>query len=84
MFIKHIDKLEINGQGGEKMIAGIPWWVFIMIIFIFLSGYMAFRAMRAERELEQRFIENEGKIYMERMEAEKQKRQGLRENDASQ
>ncbi|WP_425509040.1 sporulation YhaL family protein [Virgibacillus doumboii] len=56
------------------MIAGVPWWVFMMIIFIFLSGYMAFRAMRAERRLEQEFIEKEGKVYIERMEEERQKR----------
>nr|WP_139343366.1 sporulation YhaL family protein [Virgibacillus siamensis] len=47
---------------------GVPWWVFLMIIFIFISGYMAFRAMRAERELEYQFIEKEGKVYMDRLE----------------
>ncbi|WP_077324977.1 sporulation YhaL family protein [Virgibacillus siamensis] len=50
------------------MILGVPWWVFLMIIFIFISGYMAFRAMRAERELEYQFIEKEGKVYMDRLE----------------
>lgn len=35
---------------------------------------MAFRAMRAERRLEQQFIEQEGKKYMERMERERQQR----------
>lgn len=38
------------------------------------SGYMAFRAMRAEKKLEQQFIEQEGSIYIERMELEKTKR----------
>ncbi|GAB3790202.1 sporulation YhaL family protein [Virgibacillus kimchii] len=56
------------------MILGIPWWVFMMILFIFLSGFMAFRAMRAEQKLEEHFIEKEGRIYMERIEAEKEKR----------
>ncbi|WP_077623142.1 sporulation YhaL family protein [Sediminibacillus massiliensis] len=49
------------------MILGIPWWVYMFIIFIFFSGYMAFRAMRTERRLEQQFIEREGKIYMDRI-----------------
>ncbi|OZU87917.1 SigE-dependent sporulation protein [Virgibacillus indicus] len=53
------------------MIAGVPWWVFVMILFIFLSGYMAFRAMQAERRLEQQFIEREGKVYIDRIEAER-------------
>ncbi|NAP00545.1 SigE-dependent sporulation protein, partial [Halomonas sp. MG34] len=38
------------------MILGVPWWVFMLVILIFLSGYMAMRAMLAERRLEQQFI----------------------------
>lgn len=57
------------------MIAGIPWWVFLLILFIFFSGYMAFRAMKAEKELERQFIENEGKIYMERIEKARKMRE---------
>ncbi|MEI3612872.1 sporulation YhaL family protein [Pseudogracilibacillus sp. SO30301A] len=53
----------------------IPWWVFLMILFICFSGYMALRAMRAERKLEQQFIEREGQIYMERLEKERARRQ---------
>lgn len=56
------------------MIAGMPWWVFMMILLIFLSGYMAFRAMRAEKKLDQHYIEHEGNIYIERMEEERQKK----------
>lgn len=65
------------------MIAGIPWWVYLMIVFIFMSGYMAFRAMRAERELEQKFIENEGKVYIKRMEEERKVRQERRKQHMS-
>ncbi|MFD2042777.1 sporulation YhaL family protein [Ornithinibacillus salinisoli] len=56
------------------MIFGIPWWVFMVVLLIFLSGYMAFRAMRAEKELEKQYIEREGKVYMERIEEERHKR----------
>ncbi|WP_163971342.1 sporulation YhaL family protein [Oceanobacillus halotolerans] len=63
------------------MIAGLPWWVFMMILFIFLSGYMAFRAMRAERKLEEQFIEEQGNVYMERMEAERKQRQNQQQNN---
>lgn len=56
------------------MIAGIPWWIFMMILFIFFSGYMAFRAIRAEKKLEQQFIEREGNVYIERMREEQRKR----------
>ena len=58
------------------MIAGLPWWVFMMILFIFLSAYMSFRAMRAERKLDQHYIEHEGKIYIERMEEERMRKKG--------
>lgn len=36
---------------------------------------MAYRAIRAEKELEQQYIEREGKVYIERMEAERRSRQ---------
>lgn len=58
------------------MIIGLPWWIFMMILFIFMSGYMAFRAVRAEKRLDQHYIEHEGKVYMERIAKEKiQRRQ---------
>lgn len=60
-------------KGGLKMIVGVPWWVFLMILFIFFSGYMAFRAIRAEKKLEQQFIESEGKVYMDRLEEARKK-----------
>ncbi|MGM8212065.1 sporulation YhaL family protein [Virgibacillus sp. W0430] len=56
------------------MIFGVPWWVLMLIVFIFMSGYMAFRAMRAERILEQQYIEREGKVYINRMEEERKRR----------
>lgn len=63
------------------MFASIPWWVYVMIGFIFFSGYMAFRAMKAEYELEQQFIEKEGKVYIDRINEARKKRE--REGNAS-
>ncbi|MFD1849998.1 sporulation YhaL family protein [Oceanobacillus bengalensis] len=62
---------------------GVPWWVFIVIAMIFFSGYMAFRTMAAERKLEQTFIEREGKIYLERMEKEREEREKRKEQVSS-
>ncbi|MFC7063522.1 sporulation YhaL family protein [Halobacillus seohaensis] len=56
------------------MILGLPVWVFFCIIFIFVSGLMAFRAMRTEQKIEQQFIEKEGRVYLSRMKEEKVKR----------
>nr|WP_033445538.1 sporulation YhaL family protein [Ornithinibacillus scapharcae] len=58
---------------------GMPWWVFVVILFIFFSGYMSFRAMRAERELEKHFIEKEGQVYMNRIQEEREER--LKQNE---
>lgn len=54
--------------------SSIPIWVFVVILLIFLSGYMALRAFIAERKIDQQFIEQEGKIYMERIQKERVKR----------
>lgn len=56
------------------MVLNIPWWILVIALFIFLSGYMAYRANRAERKLEQQFIEKEGSIYVERMQTERKRR----------
>lgn len=59
------------------MIFNIPWWIIVICIFICFSAYMAFRAMRAERKLEQQFIEREGQIFIDRMEREKERKRGI-------
>ncbi|WLR47628.1 sporulation YhaL family protein [Halobacillus litoralis] len=56
------------------MLFGLPIWVFLCIVFIFISGYMAIRAMRAEHNLEQEYIEREGQVYLKRIEKEKERR----------
>jgi len=56
------------------MIAGIPLWVYAAFLFMCFAGVMAYRAMYAERKLEQQFIEKEGEVYIERMEAEREAR----------
>ncbi|MFD2761066.1 sporulation YhaL family protein [Lentibacillus juripiscarius] len=65
------------------MILGLPWWVFMMILFIFLSGYMAFRAMRAEQKLEKHYIEQEGKVYIDRIRQEREQRQEQKQRQPS-
>lgn len=58
------------------MLFNIPWWIIVIALFIFISGYMAYRANRAERKLDQHFIEKEGSIYVERMQSERERRKG--------
>lgn len=56
------------------IIGGVPLWVFIIIILIFFSGYMAFRAIQADRKLDQQYIEQEGQVYIDRMSEEKKEK----------
>lgn len=42
---------------------------------------MAIRAFLAERKLDKQFIEREGKIYMERIQDERMRRQGTEMKD---
>ncbi|HLS24006.1 MAG TPA: sporulation YhaL family protein [Pseudogracilibacillus sp.] len=60
------------------MLFNIPWWVYLVIVFIIFSGYMSFRAMRAEKILEQQYIEREGQVYMERIRQEKMRKEHVR------
>ncbi|HLS67472.1 MAG TPA: sporulation YhaL family protein [Pseudogracilibacillus sp.] len=57
------------------MLESVPIWVYIVCFFIVFSGYSAFRAWRAEKRLEQQYIEREGEIYMERIRQEKKRRE---------
>ncbi len=56
----------------------IPSWAYLIIAFIIFSGYMFFRAMRAEKLLEQQYIEREGQVYMERIRQEKLRKEQAR------
>jgi len=52
----------------------IPIWVYFVLIGICLSAYMAIRTGREERKAENENIELEGRIYMERIEKEREDR----------
>ncbi|SDC22560.1 sporulation YhaL family protein [Shouchella lonarensis] len=45
-----------------------PWWVYAVLAGVFVSGYMWLKTMREENEVEQESIEQEGQVYMERLE----------------
>ncbi|WP_254119277.1 sporulation YhaL family protein [Bacillus sp. FJAT-29790] len=58
----------------------IPIWVYFAAIGILLSAYMAIRTGREEREEENESIELEGRIYMERLEKEREARRASRQS----
>lgn len=52
----------------------MPWWVYLVVAGIVFSAYMTIRTSREEYERERREAEENGRIYMERIKEEKEKR----------
>ncbi|AIY73446.1 SigE-dependent sporulation protein [Bacillus anthracis] len=52
----------------------LPWWVYLVIVGIVLSGYMVLYTSRKEQEMDNEFIEKEGEVYMKRLAEEREKR----------
>lgn len=52
----------------------VPTWVIFVAIGIIISGFMAVRAGKQERKLENEMIEKEGEVYIKRMEMEKERK----------
>ncbi|WP_084375027.1 sporulation YhaL family protein [Neobacillus soli] len=56
----------------------IPIWIYAVVVGIVASAMMALKTGREERLVEMENIEQEGEIYMKRLEREKEKREDLR------
>ncbi|MGG5739858.1 MULTISPECIES: sporulation YhaL family protein [Bacillus cereus group] len=52
----------------------LPWWIYLVIVGIVLSGYMVLYTSKREQEMDNEFIEKEGEVYMKRLEEEREKR----------
>ncbi|MCD1175125.1 sporulation YhaL family protein [Bacillus anthracis] len=52
----------------------LPWWVYLVIVGIVLSGYMVLYTSKKEQEMDNEFIEKEGEVYMKRLAEECEKR----------
>ncbi|WP_160112648.1 sporulation YhaL family protein [Salicibibacter kimchii] len=55
-------------------ITTIPWWVTVVILAAIVSGYMWIRTSLEDRKAEAEWIEQEGRVYIRRMEHERQQR----------
>ncbi|WP_070808101.1 sporulation YhaL family protein [Halalkalibacter okhensis] len=51
-----------------------PWWVYFVLAGILLSGYLSIKYSLEDKRTEQEWIENEGNIYMQRLEEERERR----------
>lgn len=52
-----------------------PWWVYLVLIGIFLSGYLSFKYSLEDKQVEKEWIEQEGNVYIERIQQEKEARE---------
>ena len=55
----------------------IPIWIYAVVAGIVISALMAIKTGREEREVEMESIEQEGEIYIKRLEREKEMREEL-------
>ena len=55
----------------------IPIWVYAVVVGIVISALMALKTGREERQMEMENIEQEGEIYMKRLEQAKEKRENI-------
>lgn len=53
----------------------VPWWIYVVITGVGVSGVMMVKTGKKEREMRQFYIEREGQVFMERMKYEREKRQ---------
>ncbi|MFC0561779.1 sporulation YhaL family protein [Halalkalibacter alkalisediminis] len=51
-----------------------PWWVYFVLAGIVYSGYLSVKYTLEDKRTEQEWIENEGNVYIARMEEEKERR----------
>jgi rRNA processing protein Gar1 len=52
----------------------MPWWIYLVLAGIVFSAYMMIKTAKEDQEVDTEFIEKEGEIYIERMEAERARR----------
>ncbi|MCM3442510.1 sporulation YhaL family protein [Metabacillus halosaccharovorans] len=57
----------------------LPWWIYLCVIGILVSGYMAFKTSRQDKMIDEDFIEKEGQVYLDRIEQERQKKKAVLE-----
>ncbi|ABS21142.1 sporulation YhaL family protein [Bacillus cytotoxicus] len=60
----------------------LPWWIYLVIIGIVVSGYMVLYTSKKEQEIDNEFIEKEGEVYMKRLEEERERRNQESDKDS--
>lgn len=61
-------------------LASIPWFVYLLIAAILFSGYQFVRFSREDYKSDQEWIEEEGNVFLRRIEREREKRANVEED----
>lgn len=60
--------LKEYSAGVSEFFVMTPWWMYFLLCGIIYSGYRATTLFQEDRAIEQKVIEEEGKVYMKRLE----------------
>ncbi|MFE1245674.1 sporulation YhaL family protein [Fictibacillus sp. NPDC058756] len=60
--------LKEYSAGVSEFFVMTPWWMYFVLSGIIYSGYRATTLFQEDRAIEQKVIEEEGKVYMKRLE----------------
>lgn len=61
-------------QSALASFGNLPWWMYFVLAGILFSGYRFLVLTKEEYEQEMEWIEEEGNVYMRRIEAEREKK----------
>lgn len=57
-----------------SFLSSLPWWMYFVVAGILFSGYRFLIESRADKEADEEWIEEQGQVYMNRIDAERKKR----------
>lgn len=73
---------QFNGLSGIiGLLNKMPLWTMIVFLGIIVSAWQYFRNARQEEDEDARWLEEQGKVYIHRMEEEKKRRERQRSNE---
>ncbi|WP_066174243.1 sporulation YhaL family protein [Bacillus marinisedimentorum] len=52
----------------------LPWWIYLVLAGIAGSAFMLIKTLISEKKMEQYYIEKEGRVYLDRIKEEKERR----------
>lgn len=63
----------LKSIGIFSFLATLPWWMYFVVAGILFSGYRFLIESRSEREADRKFVEEQGQVYMNRIEEARKK-----------